>query len=194
MKKLDFAETLKDAFAIGIKNFFSLLGCVVLWLLTIWIPYVNVGTTIAISTLPAALSKGTILSPLEIFNKKYFKFMGEYFLVTGLQFLIILPASIFLFIPAIVLSLSYILSTLLVVDKGKGASEALRLSNSLTYGNKWAIFFAQLVLGLIFALLFFIGFKVSMILVIIFALIAMPISLGLLASIYRQLAVDVQEE
>ena len=112
MKKLDFAETLKDAFAIGIKNFFSLLGCVVLWLLTIWIPYVNVGTTIAISTLPAALSKGTILSPLEIFNKKYFKFMGEYFLVTGLRFLIILPASIFLFIPAIVLSLSYILSTL----------------------------------------------------------------------------------
>jgi uncharacterized membrane protein len=83
---------------------------------------------------------------------------------------------------------------LLVVDKGKGASEALRLSNSLTYGNKWAIFFAQLVLGLIFALLFFIGFKVSMILVIIFALIAMPISLGLLASIYKQLAVDVQEE
>ena len=77
-KKLDFKELLTNTITIGLKNFPSLIGCVVLWILTIWIPYVNVGTTIAIFTLPAALSKGKIISPLEIFNKKYFKFMGEY--------------------------------------------------------------------------------------------------------------------
>ena len=43
MKKLDFAETLKDSIEIGVK-------AVTLWLVTIWIPYLNIGTTIAFIT------------------------------------------------------------------------------------------------------------------------------------------------
>ena len=63
-KKLDFKELLTNTLTIGLKNFPSLLGCIVLWVLTIWIPYINVGTTIAIFKLRAALRKGKFISPL----------------------------------------------------------------------------------------------------------------------------------
>lgn len=49
VKKLDFGETLKDSVAIGVKNAPSVIAAVALWLITIWIPYLNVGTTIAIT-------------------------------------------------------------------------------------------------------------------------------------------------
>ena len=52
MKKLDFAETLKDSIEIGAKNAPSIVVAVILWLVTIWIPYINIGTTIAIKLLP----------------------------------------------------------------------------------------------------------------------------------------------
>lgn len=55
MKKLDFSETLKDSIAIGVKNAPSVVVAVALWLVTIWIPYINIGTTIAISLLPVEL-------------------------------------------------------------------------------------------------------------------------------------------
>ena len=61
MKKLDFAETLKDSIAIGVKNAPSVVVAVALWLVTIWIPYINIGTTIAISLLPVELAKGLSL-------------------------------------------------------------------------------------------------------------------------------------
>ena len=51
VKKLDFGETLKDSVAIGVKNAPSVIAAVALWLITIWIPYLNVGTTIAITLL-----------------------------------------------------------------------------------------------------------------------------------------------
>lgn len=193
-KKLDFAELLKSALDIGLKNFPSLVGCVALWILTIWIPYINVGTTIAIITLPAALSKGKVLSPVEIFDRKYFKYMGEFFLVIGLMSIILFPAFLFMIVPGIILSIAYCLATLLVVDKGKGAADAIQLSNRLTYGNKLTIFLAQLVLGIAYLILLFIAGKIHNIVSLIVIILSMPIFLGLMASIYGQLAGDVKEE
>ena len=63
-KKLNFAETLNDALTIGVKNAPSIMAAVALWLVTIWIPYLNVGTTIAITLLPAELAKGSVINPL----------------------------------------------------------------------------------------------------------------------------------
>lgn len=191
---MDFGQLLSNAVSLGLKNFPSLIGCLVLWILTIWIPYVNVGTTIAIVTLPAAISRGKIISPLEIFDKKYYKFMGEFFLVTGLRSLIIFPAMLFLLIPGMVLSIAYSLSTLLVVDKGMGASEALKLSNNLTYGNKWTMFLAELVVGICILIVFSLLSLLSNFLGYIVVVLIMPIVLGLTASIYGQLAGDVPEE
>lgn len=193
-KKLDFTQILTNGVSIGLKNLPSLLGCVVLWVLTIWIPYLNVGTTIAIATIPAALSKGKVISPLEIFDKKYFKFMGEFFLVSGLKTLILLPAMMFLIVPAIVLSIAYSLSTLLVIDKGKGASEALKLSNNLTYGNKLVIFLAQLVLGVAIAIVFYIFSMIWSFLGLVVLILVFPILLGVNAYIYGELASNVAEE
>ena len=48
-EKLQFVPSLKDAFAIGVKNLVPIVLSVLLWLVTVWIPYVNVGTTIALS-------------------------------------------------------------------------------------------------------------------------------------------------
>jgi len=193
-KKIVFGEILSNAFSIGLKNFFSLLGCLVLWILTIWIPYVNVGTTIAIATIPAALSKGNIISPLEIFNKRYYQFMGEFFLVQGLLMMIILPAMLFLIIPAFVMSIAYSLATLLVVDKDKGASEALKISNKLTYGYKWVIFFANLVLALPLPILFYLSLHASMFRIIgfLYFIVFIPIILGAKAFIYQKLSADIQ--
>ena len=48
MKQLDFTETFKDAITIGMKNAPSVIAAVALFLVTIWIPYINIGTFIAI--------------------------------------------------------------------------------------------------------------------------------------------------
>ena len=49
----------------------SIIAAVALWLITIWIPYLNIGTTIAITLLPTQLAKGEIINPLGIFDAKY---------------------------------------------------------------------------------------------------------------------------
>ncbi|MDR0756794.1 MAG: hypothetical protein LBF85_03000 [Tannerella sp.] len=140
-KKLDYVTVLSEGFRYGMKNVPSLLGALVLWIVTIWIPYVNVGTTIAICTLPLLLSRGEVFSPLTIFDKKYYRYMGEYFLTFGLMAIGIIGAALFLYIPAIVVSLAWSLAILLLLDKGLNAAEAIRMSNKLTYGNKWTILF-----------------------------------------------------
>jgi len=140
-KELNFGEITLFAIENGFRNFLPILGCIVLWVLTIWIPYVNVGTTIAMTTLPVALSKGKVISPLDIFDESYRKYMGEFFLVNGLKNLIIFPALMFMIVPGIVMFISYFFSTMIVVDKRKSASEAMKLSLEATDGHKWTIFF-----------------------------------------------------
>ena len=49
MKKLDFAETLKDSIESASRRP-PIVVAVTLWLVTIWIPYLNIGTTIAFIT------------------------------------------------------------------------------------------------------------------------------------------------
>ena len=45
-EKLDIMQTIKDGVQYGLKNFFPLLLMVLLYVVTVWIPYLNVGTTI----------------------------------------------------------------------------------------------------------------------------------------------------
>lgn len=52
-------------------------------------------------------------------------------------------------IPAFVLMFSWILAPFMVVYKNVTASEALHVSNKITYGHKWTIFCANLIFGLI---------------------------------------------
>lgn len=117
-----------------------MLGATILWLLTIWIPYLNVGTTIAMTTIPIELSKGRVISPLFIFDGKYRKFMGEYFTLIGLMYLAIIPALFFMIVPGIIISIGWSLAIYILLDKGVAPGEAMIQSNKATYGYKWTIF------------------------------------------------------
>src|SRR5688572_11645273 len=113
----------------GLKNATALLGAVALWLLTIWIPYLNVGTTIGLIGLVAAMSKGEVISPTEIFKPQYRERMGEFFLVVAFLGVGVLIGFLFIGVPGIVIGLSWMFAPLLVVDQGINPSEALTRSN-----------------------------------------------------------------
>lgn len=199
-KELDFAQTVQDAFVLGIKNMPAVLGALILWLLTIWIPYINVGTTIAITLLPVEIAKGNAVKPLQIFDSHWRRYMGDYFLLAGLTILPVLFAIMFLIIPGIVLALSWSLSFYFLVEKGKAPLEALRASNEATYGSKKWIFLATLLIsvmvsivyGLVAGLSCIVDLPVIIAIVQGLLLFAMQsISLATSASIWRQLKDNV---
>ena len=210
-KKITVFGVIGEGFSIGMKNSLSLLGAVILYALTIWIPYLNVGTTIAMCSIPVELSKGKVISPFFIFDAKYRKYMGEFFLLLGFVSIAVVPLLFFGFFPAIVISFAWSLAVFLLLDKGVSPGEALIQSNKLTYGYKWTLFFISLVLGLIatvillypiFALVDFTSCcefdslesmkGISMpwwpiIMIIIVSLVFQFVSLGASAVVYRKL-------
>ena len=117
-KKLAIMATIKDGLAIALVNYLSLILTVVLYFVTIWIPYLNVGTTIAVSSLPAEMAKGTVINPLFIFDGKYRRNMGEYFILSALMTGAILVGFLFGIIPGFVISVAWSFAVVLFVDKG----------------------------------------------------------------------------
>ena len=200
-KTLNFGQTLTEAIAIGTKNAPSIIGAVILWVLTIWIPYINLGTTIAITLLPTELAKGNIINPLAIFDSKYRRYMGEYILTAGLMFLGILFSAFFLIFPAIVISLAWSLSLYFLIEKGKNPMEAIKASNDATYGSKWTMFFISLVFNVAVIVLRFIGTYLfssvissaflTIVWVIVVAVLCAAISIAINASYWRQLKDNV---
>jgi len=149
MQTLTFGSILSNALDIGMRNAASVIGAVVLWVLTIWIPYLNVGTTIGLIGMIAKMGRGTAISPTEIFDPRYRKQMGEFFLVSIFLFMGVYIGTAFLIIPGIVIGLAWMLAPLLVLDKGVNPMEALQQSNDLMDGHKGAVFFAQLAVNLV---------------------------------------------
>ena len=202
-KKITVMGVLSEGMSLGIKNAVSLLVATVLWIVTIWIPYLNVGTTIAMTTIPIELSKGKVISPVFIFDSKYRKYMGEYFTLIGLMAMAVIPALFFMIVPAIVISLGWSLAIYIFLDKGVAPGEAMVQSNKATYGYKWTIFGVQFILGLAYSILSFIFGLIPLlgILLVLCLIIAyVIISMGCSAVIYRNLTAetpeipDVQEE
>ncbi len=200
-KKLDFATTLKDAIAIGVKNAPSIIAAVALWLVTIWIPYLNVGTTIAITLLPTLLAKGEIINPLSIFDSKYRRYMGEFFITMGLMVFPILIGFIFMFVPAIVLTFAWSLSYYFLIEKGKNPMQAIKASNDATYGSKWTMFFVSLLFGVIVAVVMAIFQTIcnainvgviTFIVMFVLYVIAISISMAINASYWKQLKDNVE--
>jgi hypothetical protein len=189
--KLDIVTTVKEGISIGIGNIVPIFVNVLLWVLTIWIPYLNVGTTIGLWVgIVSKASKGEDIPMTEIFDPNYRKYMGEYFITTGLVGVGIGVGFAFFIIPGIVISIAWSLAQLLVIDKEKNPTEAITLSNNYTYGNKGsmfciyilvflAFFIASYILGLIPILGKILVFAVSILMVFVL--------IGLQASIYKQL-------
>lgn len=149
MEELTVGSIIGGAFKKGGKNLLPILVNHLLWILTIWIPYINVGTTICILTLAAKVSKDETLSFTEIFNPVYRKRMGEVFLAGAFISMGVGIGMLFFFIPGIVIAIAWSLALLLIVDKELNPLEAINTSNTLTYGKKWTIFFGTLVVSII---------------------------------------------
>lgn len=188
---------LTEGIPLGIANFVTIFGATILWLLTFWIPYLNVGTTIALNTMPIALADNEAPEgPTYIFKDKYRKYMGEYFVLMGLMYMAIWMASIFLIIPGIVISLAWSQALYLLFDKHLTPMDAMKESNEKTYGHKWTIFLTGLVFAIafgIFAMIvlwLFITIDVmflTVIAVLLLIALAMVGSVGINAVIYRKL-------
>lgn len=198
-KRINIMATIKDGLAIALVNFVSLILVTVLYLVTIWIPYLNVGTTIAMCSLPAEMAKGGAINPLFIFDDKFRKNMDEFFILMALMSGAISVGFLFMGIPGLVISVAWSFASVLFVDKDMSALDCLRESNRLTYGNKWRIFGAEFLMGLalgvicgIISGLFGIGDinwlqAIGTILSVILIIFMVPAIYGVEASIYRQL-------
>jgi hypothetical protein len=146
---LNVGSIISGGFSKGFKNVLPLTVNIILWVLTIWIPYLNIGTTIGLAAIAIKMSGGKTISAVEIFNPIYRKRMGEYFLTVILIYLAVLAGLVFFVIPGFVLAIAWSLALLLVVGKELNPLEAMNESNKLTYGKKWTIFGGELILLII---------------------------------------------
>jgi len=193
--KLSVNSIITGGIEIGLKNSLAIIVNYILWILTCWIPYINVGTTIGLTVgIIAKASKGEIISVVEIFNPEYRKYMGEYFLTSGLLSVGIVLGMAFMIGPGIAITLAWSQALFLTIDKGKNPMEAISLSNKVTYGKKGTIFLAYLVvflvIGVISAVLSLIP-GIGILLNLILFLLVFFINIGISAYIYKSLCSDL---
>ena len=199
---LSVVQTIRDGIVIGLKNLPSLVVAAVLYVLTIWIPYINVGTTIAMNSLPGRLAKGDVISPLFIFDEKYRRDFSAYFLLCGFVYMVTIVGLFFVIIPGIIIAISMSLAVYILVDFDKSPTDAMKLSNQATYGHKWTIFFIGLVLYIVivigFSILSWIGGLMGdfmkNLFIIAGIICVLPFTLGVNAVIYKTLYLDTLVE
>jgi len=199
MNTLTVGSIISKGFEIGIKNIGTVAGAGILWILTFWIPYLNVGTTIGLMGIVVALSKGTSVSATEIFDPKYRKQMGEFFLLMAFVVFGTFAGIAFLVIPGLVLSIAWGQSIYIFLDRGMDPLEAIRASNKITYGKKWTIFWGSFLLGITMDVIGLVLFVVigktmpALALLMGFALYVafMSVSLGAAAHIYGTLSKEL---
>lgn len=151
-EKLDIMKTIREGIQYGLKNFLPLLLMVVLYLLTIWIPYLNVGTTIGLYKAVIGIGRGETIDPVAIFDKDNFKLIGNFFLLQGFIVVGSFAAAVFMFFPAMVIAIAWGCAVFFLIDKKVSPLKALQLSYDSTYGNKWRIFFTGLICAFIIGL------------------------------------------
>ncbi len=192
--ELTIKSIILDGIQRGLKNIVAIIVNFILWLLTIWIPYLNAGTTIGLRMgIVLKMKKGETISMTEIFDPIYRKRMGEIFLAMGFYASGTLMGSFFLVIPGIVISLAWSQSLYLVLEKEENPIEAITKSNTLTYGKKWTMFGAFAIyvvalgiLGYVLSLLGTFGFIIAG----IFGILSIPIWKGMQSVIYGTLVKD----
>lgn len=202
MQTLTVTEIITNAVEIGMKNLASLVGAVALWLLTFWIPYLNVGTTIGLVMIVLEMSRGNVISPTAIFDPRYRQYMGEFFLLLAFLMFGTMAGYLFFIIPGIVISIAWGQAVYIMFDKGKNPTECLTLSNQITYGKKWVIFGASFLLGVaLYIVLLVVGWILSHIwdflaglFYLVWMVAAVAISMGAQAYIYRVLSMDLEME
>lgn len=184
-QKLQVIPTIKEGILYGLKNIPSLLGMIILYVLTVWIPYLNVGTTIGLYKAIIKIGRGEVINPLDIFKKENRKNLGDYFLLMGLMSMGIAGATAFMFIPGIVVSIAWGFAMYFFLDKGLSPTKALKVSWKSTEGEKWTIFWIVLLACLFFSILGGILFALSSIKIvgILFAILGCATYLVMFAAL-----------
>ena len=144
-EKLDIMQTIKDGVRYGLKNFFPLLLMVLLYVVTVWIPYLNVGTTIGFYKAIIGIGRGETIDPTSIFAKENFANIGGFFLLTGFIAIGTFAAACFMLLPAYVIGIAWSFAIYFYLDKKVSPLKSLQLSYDTTFGNKWRIFFTELI-------------------------------------------------
>jgi uncharacterized membrane protein len=195
-KKLQLIDLYKEGSKIGIKNIIPILVNALLWLVTLWIPYLNVGTTIGLFVgIVTKMGRNEPFSMTEIFNPQYRKNMGDFFLTSGFMAMGITAASAFMVVPGIILAITWSQALLIALDKNKDPMESISLSKKVTDGNKMTIFLAFLLLEaavLILASIFMHIPVIGILLTICTVVLCIFASIGIQAVIYKKLTESVQ--
>ena len=153
MEKLDIKQTIKDGVQYGLKNFLPLLLMIILYVVTVWIPWLNVGTTIGLYKAIISIGRGETINPTSIFDKENFKNISGFFLLMGLVYIGTVVAACFMFIPAIVVGIAWSFALYFFIDKKVSPLKAIQLSWDSTYGNKWRIFFVGVLCWLLIGII-----------------------------------------
>jgi hypothetical protein len=151
MYNLTPGSILLAAFRIGVNNTWTILSAGTLWLLTLWIPYLNIGTTIGMLNLIATIGRDEKFIPTSIFNKEYRANMGEFLLLLSFSCVGIVVGLLLGVIPGIMLYFAWSQSFLLMEAHNLSPVEAIRASNHITYGNKWNMFLGMALIQVILA-------------------------------------------
>ena len=195
-EKLDIKQTLVEGVQLGISNFVPLLLTVLLYVVTFWIPYLNVGTTIGMYRVIIKMSKGETVEPGSIFAKENFENLGNFFLLMGLMSIGVSAAMAFMFIPAIVIGIAWGFAMYLFLDKNLSPLKALSLSYKVTYGEKWTIFLIELIAALavcIIAVILGLIPKVGPFLTFVAVLLCAAILVAIEALLYRHFSAKADE-
>lgn len=150
--KLEIVPTIKEGILYGLKNIPSLLGMVILYVLTVWIPYLNVGTTIGLYKAIIKIGRGEVINPLDIFKAENRKNLGDFFLLMGLMSIGVTAAMVFAFFPSIVVSIAWMFAMYFFLDKGLSPTKCLKVSWKATEGEKWMIFWILVLTYLLFGI------------------------------------------
>ena len=158
---LTIGNILSNTFRIAQKNALKIFLVFFLWMLTLWIPYVNVGTTIALWGLCIACARDEQFTIDNLFSAQYRKPMGEFFLLYGMVLIGTIVGTMFLYIPGIIIGIAWSQAIYLLVDKNLNPMEAIKKSNEITYGEKWYIVGAYAVLAIFTYIIMFIISMIS---------------------------------
>ena len=195
-QKLQIKQTLLDSVQYGIKNIGSLILMVILYIATVWIPYLNVGTTIGLYKAIIGIGRGEIINPTAIFDGENFENLGDFFLLQGFITVGITAAAAFMFFPAIVIGIAWGFAIYFFIDKGLSPQKCLKVSYKVTYGEKWTIFWIICILMLAISILssiFAMIPKVGFIFVIAIAIIGVAVAVAVEGVMYAHFSAKADE-
>ena len=193
-KRVDIAAAAADTFAIATRHAPSIIAAVILFLLTLWVPYVNLGTLIALTLLPVRLARDERIEALSIFRSEYRRRMGDFLLTAALKLAALTLGTALLVIPGIVLALAWKPAYWCLAEHDKSPLEAIRAAEAATFALFFAFTLCATVAGLaLHTVCRAIGISlVSSIVLFAFVVLVLWIHTSLCAAVWKQLRDNVR--